>query len=229
MNYQDIKLLPDMDPTSTTTLEYKDSIDSTSPWDITTIDNFFQIGTSFAFMQPDQLGAFSNSSLPFLDSDLSLLPESLPSTQSTSTLPPSWNNQITCQSTLSSKSESTMHAASEGIQQATKPQPRGRPRKDLSKKPTTSPPSDSIDKYRAKNRRASARCREKERNQAAALEEAFQEQTKRNLALKQATTDLREELFYLQMQALQHGNCGCEDVQRYNQHRAQSIAEAWEL
>ena len=107
--------------------------------------------------------------------------------------------------------------------------PRGRPRKDLSTKQTTPPPSDSLTKYRAKNRRASARCREKERAQAAALEKICQEQLERNATLKQKEVDLREELFGLQMQALHHGNCECGDVQSYNGRRAQDVAKAWNL
>lgn len=113
--------------------------------------------------------------------------------------------------------------------QVVKTRPRGRPRKDFSKKEAASPPSDSLTRYRAKNRRASARCREKERAQAAALERVFQEQLERNADLKQKQADLREELCGLQMQALHHENCGCGRVQSYNEQRAQDVANAWNL
>jgi len=107
--------------------------------------------------------------------------------------------------------------------------PRGRPRKDWSKKEAPAPPTDSLTKYRAKNRKASARCREKERAQAVALEKVHQEQTERNVGLKQKETELREELFGLQMQALHHEYCECKDVQSYNKRRAQEIADSWDL
>ncbi|KAG9605547.1 hypothetical protein KCU77_g892, partial [Aureobasidium melanogenum] len=229
--YQNTKLMSDMEPTFKTTLDCKDSYDSASPFGLTTMDDdFFQIEAAFALMYPtDHLGALSSTFLPSPDSIPSLLPDRLPLTQPTSASLESWNNQAICQTTLLRSPEVNAETTLEKPRQVTKTRPRGRPRKDLSRKETTPPPSDNVDRYRAKNRRASARCREKERSQAAALEDAFQEQNKRNLELKQTTAALREELYDLQMQALQHGGCCCEDVQGYNQRRAQSIAVAWDL
>lgn len=222
--------MSDMEPASKTTLDFKDSYDSTSPFSLTTVDDLFQIEAALAPMYPtDHLGVLSSTLLPSSDSLPSLLSDPVPLTQPISASLQSWNNQTTFQTTLLRNPEIKAETTSEQSRQVTGTRPRGRPRKDLSRKEATPPPSVNADKYRAKNRRASARCREKERSQAAALEEAFQEQTKRNLALKQTTAALREELFGLQMQALQHGSCCCEDIQGYNQRRAQDIAVAWDL
>lgn len=177
---------------------------------------------------PNLFGAVSNANLPSFNSSHSLSPDSMPTTSSSS---------ISHQSWISAEKDTTEHNAMtipttnapSVPHPVTNTRPRGRPRKDLSKKETTPQPSNTMDKYRAKNRRASARCREKERHQAAELEKSFKEQTQRNLALKQTMTTLREELFCLQMQALQHDHCFCKDVQGYNQRRAQEIAVAWDL
>ncbi|KEQ58579.1 uncharacterized protein M437DRAFT_69920 [Aureobasidium melanogenum CBS 110374] len=220
--YRDAKLVTDMELTLTSTLGYNDSIDTTLPFSLTTMDNFPSIETGFSSMHHiGELGTVSNTFLPSPNSIPESLPNPLSSTKAFLTSPDPWTKQDTCRTTDSIVSQKT--------QQVSEFRTRGRPRKDLSKKETTQPPSDNINKYRAKNRRASARCREKERSQAAALEEAFQEQNRRNIALKQTTAALREELFCLQMQALQHGDCCCNDVQGYNQRRAQDIAVAWDL
>ncbi|KEQ68161.1 hypothetical protein M436DRAFT_68412 [Aureobasidium namibiae CBS 147.97] len=138
-------------------------------------------------------------------------------------------NESTEASTLHNKSKYSLNSTTLGSEQTIKTRPRGRPRKDWSKKQATPPPTDRLTKYRAKNRRASARCREKERAQADELERAFQEQLQRNAALKQRAADLREELFDLQLQALHHTDCKCSDVQSYNERRAQDVANAWNL
>lgn len=213
-----------------TTREYGDPMNSTSPFILATMDNLFQSETAFTCMQPtDGLAALSEPFLPSLESVPSLLPDPLPLSQPISTSLRPWENQITCQTGLLSKHNTNVDATSGGTQQVTETRPRGRPRKDLSKKEATPTPNNNVDKYRAKNRRASARCRERERSQAAALEIAFQEQTKRNSALKQTTTALQEELFALQMQALQHSHCACKGIHNYNRLRAQEVAVAWDL
>jgi hypothetical protein len=61
------------------------------------------------------------------------------------------------------------------------------------------------------------------------MEEAFQEQLKRNAVLKQKEADLREMLFGLQIQALHHEYCECRDLQGYNGRRAQDVANTWNL
>lgn len=211
-----------MELTMTSTLGYNDSIDTALPFLLTSMDNFPSIETAFSSMHhTGELGTVLNTFPPSPDSIPESLPDPLSSTQPCSTSPSPWTKRDTLQTTNSIISQEN--------RQVSDVRTRGRPRKDLSKKETTQPSSDKTDRYRAKNRKASARCREKERSQAAALEEAFQEQNRRNIALKQTTAALREELFGLQMQALQHGFCCCSDVQGYNQRRAQDIAVAWDL
>lgn len=202
---------------------------SSSLWDFPSVDDCFRNEALPASVCPlDTAGAFAATLVPVPDSIPSLSPNStLPASSSFTSL--SQVNGTTKAPELYNKSNFNVDAAFLEPEQVVRTRPRGRPRKDLSKKQTTLPPSDSLMKYRAKNRRASARCREKEKAQAAALDEVFQKQLQRNLALKQREADLREELFSLQMQALHHGSCECEEVKCYNRQRAQEIAIAWHL
>lgn len=55
------------------------------------------------------------------------------------------------------------------------------------------------------------------------------EEAERNVAQKRAITALQDELFCLQMQALQHSDCGCGGIQNYTQLRAQELVVAWDL
>jgi hypothetical protein len=205
-------------------------VDPDSFWDYSTGQTSSQNNaptTSRRLRDIDEVG--SGILAPAANSIPLLLPEFEASTRSDLTsLLPQVHRTIKA-ATHGEKSSSSLCSPIGSSEQVVGTRPRGRPRKDFSKKDAPSPSSDSLTKYRAKNRRASARCREKERVQAAALEKNFLEQLERNADLKQKQADLREELFDLQMQALHHKNCDCGCVQSYNEQRAQDVASAWNL
>ncbi|THV71461.1 hypothetical protein D6D28_04408 [Aureobasidium pullulans] len=107
--------------------------------------------------------------------------------------------------------------------------PRGRPRKYLADGTSAEPKNDSLDRYRAKNRRASAKCREREKTQTASLQKTVAEQSYRNAELKRSVAQLREELYELKMSALRHVDCDCRRIQQYNEWKARDVANAWDL
>jgi hypothetical protein len=226
-----------MDPSSIASLHHEDQsatahvpgFDDAIPiWDFATIDNFLR--SDATSVHPiDTVRCVPNPSVAacdlsaFQSLELSLL------TSSTITEDPSQINGITRAPILYNNSKYTVESTSLQPEQIIKTRPRGRPRKDTTKQEQVTASSDSLKKYQAKNRRASARCREKERAQAETLELDFKEQMERNLVLKRKETALREELFSLQIQALHHDACGCRDMQGYNKRRAQDVAIAWNL
>lgn len=107
--------------------------------------------------------------------------------------------------------------------------PRGRPRKYLADGTSAEPKNDSLDRYRAKNRRASAKCRERENTQTASLQKTVAEQSYRNAELKRSVAQLREELYDLEMSALRHVDCDYRRIQQYNEWKARDVANAWDL
>lgn len=84
-------------------------------------------------------------------------------------------------------------------------------------------------KHRAVNRRTAAKARQRDKVQTAALEKSFEDAAARNPALKRTIVSLHEELYNLQMEALQHVNCNCSEIQQYNRKRARKIFQCWDL
>ncbi|CAD0107157.1 unnamed protein product [Aureobasidium uvarum] len=237
-NYQVPESLFDMESTLTTTFTHNDqylaawipdSVDSMSVLGCSTASGFFQDDIiSTPTVSLNSVGPSSDEGVPMPN----LLPSWSTDFNSSKSLTSTSNLTWADESGLilhDSKSKSTGDATAAQPQRVVKTRARGRPRKGLSKDTGGPKRSDSLDECRAKNRKASARCREKERGQAAALEKAVQEQEERSSTLKQTATALQEELFCLQMQALQHVNCGCRDVHSYNEQRALVVATAWDL
>jgi hypothetical protein len=230
--YRALERLTNMDPGSIASLYHEDQSatahvpgydDPVPMWDCATIDDYFRSEVSVAHpMDPNpSVAARESSAIQPL--------EHWHLTSSTITEDPSQINETTRAPISYNKSKYTVESTSLEPEQIVKTRPRGRPRKDTTKQEQLPASSDSLKKYQAKNRRASARCREKERAQVETLELDFKEQMERNLALKRNETALREELFRLQIQALHHGTCGCRDVQGYNKRRARDVAIAWNL
>lgn len=88
---------------------------------------------------------------------------------------------------------------------------------------------DRIIKHRAVNRKTAAKARQRAKEDIAAWEKYFEEESARNTVLRRTVVSLHEELYNLQMQALVHVDCHCAEIQAYNRKRAHKFSQCWEL
>lgn len=80
---------------------------------------------------------------------------------------------------------------------------------------------------RAKNRTAASKCRAKKKNDAKALQDAYEQTSSRNTRLKTQERNLRELITSLRNYALQHDStrCRCKSLHAFNERRAEYISQ----
>ncbi|KAF4827220.1 Basic leucine zipper (bZIP) transcription factor atfB [Colletotrichum siamense] len=79
-------------------------------------------------------------------------------------------------------------------------------------------------KYRAKNREAAKRCREKTKQYEEDLAVKSREIEQQRMYLDECVTALQSEVLALKNQILQHGDCDCELINRYIARAAGAIS-----
>ncbi|KAF4819347.1 Basic leucine zipper (bZIP) transcription factor atfB [Colletotrichum tropicale] len=79
-------------------------------------------------------------------------------------------------------------------------------------------------KYRAKNREAAKRCREKTKQYEEDLAARSREIEQQRMYLDECVTALQSEVLALKNQILQHGDCDCEPINRYIARAAGAIS-----
>ncbi|GAM82991.1 hypothetical protein ANO11243_009770 [Dothideomycetidae sp. 11243] len=105
------------------------------------------------------------------------------------------------------------------LQTLTHPIPRASP-----ESPTAAWIDDTRASYKNKNRLAAAKCRAKKKILVDKLEGEHGVKKSVNALLRQTQLDLRDELSFWRMQALQHSCCGCHAIHKYNLRGAHGVA-----
>ncbi|GAM83837.1 hypothetical protein ANO11243_018270 [Dothideomycetidae sp. 11243] len=83
---------------------------------------------------------------------------------------------------------------------------------------------DARARYKSKNRVAAAKCRAKKKTLVDKLEGEHGVKKSVNTLLRHTQLDLRDELSFWRMQAVQHSCCGCQAIQNYNLCRGYEMA-----
>ncbi|WJG35838.1 uncharacterized protein FOBCDRAFT_262754 [Fusarium oxysporum Fo47] len=76
-----------------------------------------------------------------------------------------------------------------------------------------------------RNRRAAARCRDRKRDLADALNSEMEELRDRHQQLSSCYNQLRSEVIQLKTEVLRHGDCGCDFIRRYISAEANRTVE----